>query len=56
MNCVFGLIDPLEYAPPEKKIQNKQVRYEKIAERALAEVEAMRRQMEQDDWTVMCDR
>ena len=47
MNCAFGLIDPLSCAPGEKKIRDKQARYEKIAERALAEVEAVRRQMEQ---------
>ena len=38
MNCAFGLLDSLEIAPGQKKIRNKQQRYEKIAERALAEV------------------
>ena len=51
MNCAFGLIDPLAYAPGDKPIRNKQLRYEKVAERALAEVDALRRQMEHDGWT-----
>lgn len=38
MNCAFGLIDHLEVAPGEKRIRNKQLRYEAISERALAEV------------------
>ncbi len=38
MNCTFGLIDQLEVAPGEKRIRNKQLRYEAISERALAEV------------------
>ena len=38
MNCAFGLIDQLEVAPGEKLIRNKQIRYEAISERALAEV------------------
>ena len=40
MNCAFGLIDPLEVAPGQKKIRNKVERYEKIAARALAEIDA----------------
>ena len=51
MNCAFGLIDPLAYAPGEKIIRNKKERYEKVAERALAEIDDVRRQMEQDNWT-----
>lgn len=39
MNCAFGLIDQLEVAPGEKRIRNKQLRYEAIFKRALAEVE-----------------
>ena len=39
MNCAFGLIDQLEGAPGEKRIRNKQLRYEAISKRALAEVE-----------------
>ena len=50
MNCAFGLIDPLDVAPGEKRIRNKQQRYEKISERALAEVDAILRQMEQETW------
>lgn len=38
MNCAFGLIDQLEVAPGEKRIRNKQLRYEAISERALAEI------------------
>ena len=41
MNCAFGMIDPLEVAPGEKRIRNKQLRYEKISERALAEIDGM---------------
>ena len=39
MNCAFGLIDQLEVTPGEKRIRNKQLRYEAISKRALAEVE-----------------
>lgn len=46
MNCAFGLIDPLEVRPGERRIRNKQQRYEKISERALAEVDALLVQME----------
>ena len=56
MNCAFGLIDALELAQGEKKIRNKQERYLKIAERALAEIDALRRQMEQEPFTVQPDR
>lgn len=52
MNCAFGLIDPLSYAPGEKKIRDKQQRYLTIAERALAEIGTVRRQMEPENWTV----
>ena len=38
MNCAFGLIDQLEVAPGEKRIRNKQLCYEAISRRALAEV------------------
>lgn len=48
MNCAFGLIDALEVKPGEKRIRNKQQRYELISERALAEVDAVLGQMEQD--------
>ncbi len=50
MHCAFGLIDPLATAPGEKQIRDKQIRYEAIAERALAEIETVRRHMEQDNW------
>ena len=48
MNAAFGLIDPYEPAPGEKRIRNKQLRYERISERALEEIDGVRRQMEQD--------
>ncbi len=48
MNCAFGLIDALEIKPGEKRIRNKQERYEKISERALAELDAVIAQMEQE--------
>jgi methylenetetrahydrofolate--tRNA-(uracil-5-)-methyltransferase len=56
MNCAFGLIDALEAAPDGKKIRNKQERYQRIAERALAEIDALRRQMERDAFTREADR
>jgi len=46
MNCAFGLIDPLEVKPGEKRIRSKQQRYEKISERALAELDSVIEQME----------
>ena len=49
MNCAFGLIDPLEKMPGQKKIRNKQERYQQISERALAEMDALTRQMEHND-------
>lgn len=48
MNCAFGLIDPLETPPGQRKIRNKQQRYEMISQRALAEVDEVLRQMEQE--------
>lgn len=48
MNCAFGLIDPLTYAAGQKKIRNKKERYERISERALAEIDALARQMEHE--------
>ena len=45
MNCAFGLIDQLEVAPGEKRIRNKQLRYEAISRRALAEVEQIAAEM-----------
>ncbi len=49
MNAAFGLIDPYEPAPGEKKPKGKQQRYERVSERALAEIDAAVRQMEQQD-------
>ena len=51
MNCAFGLIDQLEVAPGEKRIRNKQQRYEKISERALAEIDAVVNRMAQENGT-----
>ena len=48
MNCAFGLIDPLEVKPGEKRIRNKQQRYEMISDRALAEIDTLLTQMQQD--------
>lgn len=48
MNCAFGLIDPLEVKPGEKRIRNKQQRYEVISERALAEIDTIIEQMKHD--------
>jgi len=48
MNCAFGLIDPYEYPKGQRKIRNKQERYERISERALAEIDALCRQMERE--------
>ncbi len=45
MNCAFSLIDPLILKPGEKRIRNKQQRYEIISERALAELDALIGQM-----------
>ena len=36
MNCSFGLIDSLPLIPGQKRIRNKQMRYEAISERALS--------------------
>ena len=47
MNAAFGLIDPLEVAPGQKRIRDKQQRYEAISDRALQEVERLCRRMEQ---------
>ena len=40
MNCTFGLIDPLKTEPGKKKIRNKLQRYEAVAARALAVIDA----------------
>lgn len=47
MNCAFGLIDALDVKPGEKRIRNKQQRYEKISERALEEIDAVVAAMEE---------
>ena len=48
MNCAFGLIDPLVLAPGEKKIRNKQQRYERISGRALEEIGTVVEGMKED--------
>ena len=35
MNCTFGIIDPLPCLPGQKRIRDKQARYEAISDRAL---------------------
>ena len=51
MNCAFGLIDPLDVKHGEKRIRNKQQRYEKISERALEELDSVIRQFGLNDGT-----
>ena len=41
MNCSFGLIDPLPVRPGEKRLRNKQDRYQAVADRALQYIRAM---------------
>ncbi|MBR4067927.1 MAG: methylenetetrahydrofolate--tRNA-(uracil(54)-C(5))-methyltransferase (FADH(2)-oxidizing) TrmFO [Clostridia bacterium] len=48
MNCAFGLIDQLEVQPGQKRIRNKQLRYEAIAQRALEEIDVVAAQMKED--------
>lgn len=48
MNCAFGLIDPLPVLPGQKRIRDKQQRYEAISARALEEVKLCKRQLEQE--------
>lgn len=48
MNCAFGLIDQLEVQPGQKRIRNKQLRYEAIAQRALEEIDAISTKMKED--------
>ncbi len=48
MNCAFGLIDQLEVQPGQKRIRNKQLRYEAIAQRALEEIDAIAAGMKQE--------
>lgn len=48
MNCAFGLIDQLEVQPGQKRIRNKQLRYEAIAQRALEEIDAISAKMKED--------
>ncbi len=47
MNCAFGLIDPLEAQPGQKKIRNKQLRYEMISQRALGEIDRILQELKQ---------
>lgn len=48
MNCAFGLIDQLEMQPGQKRIRNKQLRYEAIAQRALEEIDAIAAAMKEE--------
>lgn len=47
MNCAFGLIDPLDAQPGQKKIRNKQQRYEMISARALEEIDRILQELKQ---------
>ncbi len=49
MNCAFGLIDQLEVQPGQKRIRNKQLRYEAIAQRALEEIDQIVSAMKADE-------
>ncbi len=42
MNCAFGLIDPLPVVPGQKRIRDKQARYEAISDRALETIREIR--------------
>ena len=41
MNCTFGIIDPLPPVPGQKRIRDKQARYEAISDRALAFIRSL---------------
>ena len=41
MNCTFGIIDPLPAVPGQKKIRDKQARYEAISGRALEYIRSL---------------
>ena len=47
MNCAFGLIDPLSAEPSQKKVRDKQRRYELISRRGLSEIEEVLQAHEQ---------
>ncbi len=48
MNCTFGLIDPLPRLPGQKKIRDKQARYEAVSARALEAVEKLKEMYQED--------
>ena len=41
MNCTFGIIDPFPVVPGQKKIRDKQARYEAISDRALKYIRSL---------------
>ena len=41
MNCTFGIIDPLPAVPGQRKIRDKQARYEAISDRALKYIRSL---------------
>lgn len=41
MNCTFGIIDPLPVVPGQKKIRDKQARYEAVSERSLQYIRSL---------------
>ena len=41
MNCTFGIIDPLPAIPGQKRLRDKQARYEAISDRALAYIRSL---------------
>ena len=47
MNCTFGIIDPLPSVPGQKKIRNKQARYEAVSERALEKLQPYQKMQEE---------
>ena len=48
MNCTFGIIDPLPVLPGQKKIRDKRERYEAVSARALAYIDSVVREQEED--------
>ena len=47
MNCTFGIIDPLPVVPGQKKIRDKRERYEAVSARALAYIDSVVKEQEE---------
>ena len=47
MNCTFGIIDPLPVVPGQKKIRDKRERYEVVSARALAYIDSVVKEQEE---------